>query len=115
MAGAHVEFLAKHLRIGFYAKGEVVTESARTFYIIKRGRVRGELQRRATAGEAWELLPGECFPVGALLARRPIAIRQRAVEDTFCYELDREEFDRLLLYSAVFRDFCVRRSRAPQC
>jgi CBS domain-containing protein len=115
MAPAHLEFLAKHLRLGFYAKGKVITEAgrgpARTFYLIKQGRVRGEGDsgRRPTEGALWELTAGECFPVGALLARRPIAIKQRAVEDTFCYELDRNDFEQLLAQSPVFHDFCSRR------
>lgn len=115
MAGAHLEYLAKHLRLGFHAKGEVITDSghgsARTLYIIKQGCVRGELEsgRSPSTDEVWELDPGECFPIGAMLARRPVAIKQRAVEDTFCFELDREDFDKLLIQSPVFHDFCSRR------
>jgi CBS domain-containing protein len=115
MAAPPLEFLAKHLRLGYHPKGKLIAEPghgpARTFYIIKQGRVRGEVDggRRPTEGELWELTPGECFPIGALLARRPIAIKQRAVEDTFCFELDRDEFEKLLTQSPVFHDFCSRR------
>lgn len=115
MSGPQLEFLAKHLRLGFYSKGALIAEPSRgpahTFYIIKQGRVRGEAGdgKRPTEGELWELAPGECFPIGALLARRPIAIKQRAVEDTFCFELDRADFDKLLAQSPVFHDFCSRR------
>ncbi|HEX5513768.1 MAG TPA: DUF294 nucleotidyltransferase-like domain-containing protein, partial [Gammaproteobacteria bacterium] len=56
-----------------------------------------------------ELVAGECFPIGALLASRPVRTIARAAEDTFCFELPREEFDKLLQKSAVFRDFCTRR------
>lgn len=117
MAAAHVEFLARRLRLGFCANGEVITEPAsgpaRHFYIIKQGRVRGETQpeiERGLAEEgAWELTRGECFPIGALMARRAVHTRQRAVEDTFCYELERDDFERLLVESPVFHDFCSRR------
>jgi CBS domain-containing protein len=174
MGATHLEFLAKHLKLGFYAKGEVITEpmsgAARHFYIIKQGRVRGESangpdlvsgrvreagrdtgsargradvqdaqmpRRPGMAGSglgpigeaaapadsstrgtrisypsedgAWELVAGECFPIGALLARRPVHTVHRAVEDTFCFELDREYFDNLLTQSPVFHDFCSRR------
>ena len=143
MGATHLEFLAKHLKLGFYAKGEVITEpmsgAARHFYIIKQGRVRGESAngpsmargpRLGPIGEAaapvepsargtrisypsedgaWELVAGECFPIGALLARRPVHTVHRAVEDTFCFELDREYFDNLLTQSPVFHDFCSRR------
>lgn len=115
MASPHLEFLAKYLRLGFYPKDEVVTETARgmarTLYIIKQGRVRGELEsgRTPTEGEVWELEAGEAFPIGAMLARRPVMLKHRAVEDTFCFELDREGFDKLLSLSTVFYDFCTRR------
>ncbi|HSW51772.1 MAG TPA: putative nucleotidyltransferase substrate binding domain-containing protein [Sulfuricaulis sp.] len=115
MAPAHLEFLARHLRLGFYARDEVITEPARGaaghFYIIKQGRVRGETGDDTGPSEdgAWELVAGECFPIGALLARRPVRTLHRAVEDTFCFELEREDFDKLLGLSPVFHDFCTRR------
>jgi CBS domain-containing protein len=115
MAPAHLEFLAQHLRLGFYAKDEVITEPARGaaghFYVIKQGRVRGETGDETGPSEdgAWELVAGECFPIGALLARRPVRTLHRAVEDTFCFELEREDFDKLLGLSPVFHDFCTRR------
>jgi CBS domain-containing protein len=133
MAPGHLEFLAKHLKLGFYARDEVITEpgggAAQRFYIIKQGRVRGEAATAASLsrdprldpiGEteaergpsedgAWELVPGECFPIGALLARRSVRTVHRAVEDTFCFELERDDFDKLLVLSPVFHDFCSRR------
>ena len=109
MEREHLEYLAAHLKLGFYAKDEVIIHSggtiADTFYIIKKGRVRGE--RRGT--EAWELVAGECFPIGALLSRRSTTTLMRAVEDTFCFELPFEHFDALLRRSPAFHDFCTRR------
>lgn len=115
MAPAHVEFLAKHLRLAFYPKGEPVIESARgpvrTLYIIKQGRVRGEIEkgRSPSHDEVWELEAGECFPIGAMLSRREVVMTHYAVEDTFCYELDRDDFEKLLELSPVFQEFCSRR------
>ena len=56
-----------------------------------------------------ELVEGECFPLGALLAHRPVASVYRAGKDTFCYELPVADFHTLLGMSAPFRDFCTRR------
>ncbi len=114
MAPAHLEYLAKRLKLGFYARGEAVTRPddgpANRFFIIKQGRIRGEVGGDAPTDEgAWELVTGESFPIGALLSRRPVRTVNRAVEDTFCFELDREEFDKLLVQSPVFHDFCTRR------
>ena len=112
MTEAHLEYLAKRLLLVFFAKGSVVTTpesgQATSLFIIKQGRVRGEASEgREDSG--WELVPGECFPIGALLAHRPVQTVARAAEDTFCFELKREDFDQLIKKSPVFHDFCTRR------
>jgi CBS domain-containing protein len=115
MAPAHLEFLSQHLKLAFYAQGEEVLGPAETpparFYIVKQGRVRGESPTSQPMGDegAFELVAGECFPVGALLANRPVRTVTRAAEDSFCFELDRAHFHQLLARSAVFHDFCTRR------
>jgi CBS domain-containing protein len=64
----------------------------------------------ATDADTWlELAEGECFPLGALLANRPVASLYRAGKDTFCYELPASDFQTLLGMSTPFRDFCTRR------
>jgi CBS domain-containing protein len=115
MAAGHLEFLSRHLKLAFYTRGEVVLgpeeQAPGRFYIVKQGRVRGEAPSEQPVADegAWELVAGECFPVGALLARRPVRTVTRAVEDSFCFELDRTHFDQLLARSPVFNDFCTRR------
>ena len=113
MAAAHLEFMAKRLSLGFYARGEVILSpsdgAAKRLYIIKQGRVRGETVDGDGSDSAWELVTGEAFPVGALLSHRPTHMVQRAAEDTFCFELERDDFDRLIAQSEVFHDFCTRR------
>jgi len=112
MAEAHLEYLAKRLRLVFYAKGEEITSPAQgqasTFYIIKQGSIRAKAEEGGE-GSGWELVSGECFPVGALLARRPVQTLSYAAEDTFCFELERNDFEQLLQKSPVFHDFCTRR------
>lgn len=106
MTTSHVEFLAKHLRLGFYAKGEIITEpgatSAHTLYIVKQG-----LVRDATHNPSHEFGPGECFPVDSLLTRRPVTTTKHAAHDTFCFELSWESFETLIAQSQVFRSFCL--------
>jgi len=112
MASSHLEFLAQRSQLAFYAKGEAITDpaqgTAERFFIIKQGRVRGEVEPGGDH-DAWELHAGECFPIGALLSRRPVRMAQRAVEDTFCLELTHDDFDTLYADSPEFRDFCSRR------
>lgn len=108
----HLQYLAKRLRLVFYPRDSIVTRpeigTPEHFYIIKQGRIRGESPDGEETG-GWELVAGECFPVGALLARRPVQTIARAAEDSFCLELERSGFDYLLQHSAVFHDFCTRR------
>jgi CBS domain-containing protein len=114
MAESHQDFLAKRLKLAFFSKDEVITGPdegvASRFYIIKQGRVRGETRDGHTAEDgAWELVTGESFPIGALMAKRPARTVHRAVDDTFVYELERDDFQQLLSKSPVFNDFCTRR------
>ncbi|MGC9455996.1 MAG: DUF294 nucleotidyltransferase-like domain-containing protein, partial [Halothiobacillaceae bacterium] len=66
-------------------------------------------EKTEATGNAWELTPGECFPIGALLGRRPVRTVHRAAEDCLCLELPRDDFDTLLKQSPAFSDFCTRR------
>ncbi|ADC72354.1 putative CBS domain and cyclic nucleotide-regulated nucleotidyltransferase [Thioalkalivibrio sp. K90mix] len=110
-----LEFLLPRLENRFYARGARITDPdagpARRFHIIRQGRIRGETpsEDEQLSGKAWELIPGECFPIGALLGRRAVHTVHRAAEDTVCLELDLEDFDRLRSRSRVFNDFCTRR------
>jgi CBS domain-containing protein len=115
MEPAHLLWMLERMRLAYYAGGEVIVSSeqgsADRLFVIKQGMVHGE-QNVAHASEAdtWlELAEGECFPLGALLAHRPVASIYRAGKDTFCYELAVADFHILLGISAPFRDFCTRR------
>jgi CBS domain-containing protein len=115
MEPAHLLWMLDRMQLGYYAKGEVIVSPeqgvVQRFLVIKQGMVQGE-QNVANASDAdtWlELSVGECFPLGALLAHRPVASVYRSVKDTFCYELPLAAFHELLGLSAPFRDFCTRR------
>lgn len=98
MEQAHLLWMMERMRLGYYADGEAIVSPEQgvvdRFPVIKQGRVHGE-QNVAHAFEAdtWlELAEGECFPLGALLAGRPVAGVYRAGSDTFCYELSAADF-----------------------
>jgi CBS domain-containing protein len=111
MEQAHLGFMVRRLRLAYYPQGTAVLEPAQgnvqRFYIIKQGSVTGKQAGDETAH--WQLVEGECFPLGALLAKRPVTSVYRAVEDTFCYELSADDFTELLRISPPFQDFCTRR------
>jgi CBS domain-containing protein len=115
MEDGHVLWLAQHATLRYFAKGETVLSPEQTepvsFFIIKQGVVQGE-QGLAQDPEdsAWlELHEGECFPLGALLAKRPVTSVYRASSDVFCYDLSAEDFLQLTRLSDAFYDFCTRR------
>jgi CBS domain-containing protein len=115
MAPEHVEFLAGHLKLVPYARGQKITGPedgpASRFYIIKQGLVRREppIVDPQSPDSIGELIPGECFPIGALLSKRPVYTVYRVAEDALCYELDADAFSRLFKLSSEFKDFCTRR------
>lgn len=113
MEASHLAWMTERMALAYYAKDEVILSpehgKVERFFVIKQGLVAGE-QKLADSGIPWlELNVGECFPLGALLASRPVAGLYRAGKDTFCYELAASDFHRLLGMSEPFRDFCTRR------
>ena len=114
MAEDDVYYLASQLKLSFFATGEAIAGPeqgpADRLFIIKQGRIRGESSNGDEDKKgAWELVGGETFPIGALLARRPVSTVHRAVEDTFVFELAQDAFDTLISRSPEFQDFCTRR------
>ena len=111
----HVLWMMERMHLGYYAEGEVIVTpeqgAADRFLVIKQGTVHGEQNvAKVSDADTWlELMEGECFPLGALLANRPVASVYRAGSDIFCYELPAADFHILLVMSAPFRDFCTRR------
>lgn len=115
MEAEHLQWMAERLRVGYYAKDEMILSPdhgiAPRFYIIKQGEVEGRQSPSHDGGEpvVHELQEGECFPFNALLSRRPVAGTYRACGDVFCLELTVDDFHELCGMSEVFRDFCTRR------
>ena len=115
MEPVHLHWMLEHMRLSYYSEGDVIVSPEQNqveqFYVIKQGLVHGEQSVAKIAEEdTWlELIEGECFPLGALLANRPVASVYRAGKDTFCFELATNDFHTLLDTSEPFRDFCTRR------
>ncbi len=112
---AHVMWMLERMHLAYYAQGEVIVSpeqgEASRMWVIKQGVVMGEQSvAKVSQADTWlELMEGECFPLGALLAKRRVASLYRAGTDTFCYELSAADFHVLLAMSVPFRDFCTRR------
>lgn len=116
MEAADLDFLVESVEVAYYAPDEVIlapsAEAPTQCFIVKQGRVRGarpEGSAAATAAPAFEAGVGECFPVGALLAGRPVTLTYTAVGDVFCFVLPKAKFEQLTRRSKAFLDFCTRR------
>jgi CBS domain-containing protein len=115
MDQADLLHLITHASHGAYQKNQIIHHppdtAPSTFYIIKQGRIRGEVPAvdSAKTTPVWELGPGECFPIGALLSNRPSQTQHRAIEETLCLEIPKQEFNYLLGHSEPFREFCTQR------
>lgn len=106
-------FLASRATLRYHPPGEAILGpedgDVERLHIVQRGRVHGTPAGPVAMTPETNLDEGECFPVGALMGRRPTTLRYEAVGDTFCYELARPDFEVLLERSAEFQAFCTRR------
>jgi CBS domain-containing protein len=111
MASADLDLIIDNVQIAYYAPDEIVLAPSGAVpthcLIVKQGRVQGVAPD--TKGIAYEAGVGDCFPVGALLADRPVTLTYRSVGDTFCLLLPREKFFELAQRSGPFMDICKRR------
>ncbi len=112
-----LQALAGKLSLAYFAKGSTLlapgNEPVKCMFIIQKGAVTG-VEPNAQSGQGWALTlsEGECFPVGALIARRPSVLCYSASEDTFCYRLLHEDFEHVMDVSRPFRNFATRRIAA---
>lgn len=113
MAAEALDFLAMRLEQVFFPAGsEILCPEGGVvahFYIVEHGKVQarqaGEV--RVTEYGVLTLGPGECFPIGAVSARRASTNRYTALEDCFCYRLPAADFVELQTLSPEFNQFCT--------
>jgi CBS domain-containing protein len=111
MDEAALAYLLARVEIAYFADSDVLvtpqTTAPEHCFIVKQGRVRGV--RPESEETVFEAGVGECFPVGAMLADRPVTAVYRAVSDTFVFRLAHADFDALTRMSPPFLDYCTRR------
>ncbi len=113
-----VDFVAGRLELVYFRADEQIIgpddPAPAVCWILKQGTVEA---RRPGASELkprtlTHIAPGEMFPVGALVAERPVTAVYTAGGDAFCWQLRKADFDELLQRSPVFLDFSKRRLAA---
>ncbi len=117
MGAQALERLAGSLKLRYFARDSVILSPESgpitALFIIQRGAVKADEPSPVSLNNlAGTFTEGECFPVGALIARRPTRLRYQAVRDTFVYVLDEKAFGRAMEESAEFRAYCTRRLAA---
>lgn len=112
LAEADLDYLIAGAEMAYFAPGDQVLAPQPTtperFFIVKQGRVRGLLPHEDNK-IAFEARGGDSFPVGALLADRPVTLTYVAVDDTFALVIPSERFHGLVRRSEIFAAFCNRR------
>jgi CBS domain-containing protein len=112
MRPAHVRDFVAAAREAYYAPGEVVLEPAmgpvRQLLLLRRGHVTG--RRDAGPTGSWQYEAGDLFPVGALLAGRPVRSTYTAQDDCFCLLVSTDAVQALARASTPFADFLERRA-----
>ena len=115
---AALAYLARHVEVAYHPEGaEVLSPQSGIpgyLYIVRRGavRVRQPLPWIAAGNDVYVLGPGESFSIAALMEKRAVTGNYVAVEDTFCYRLERCHFEQLIELSAPFRHACTDRVAA---
>ena len=118
MDAAALAYLAQHVELTYQPDGaEILSPDCGVpayLYIVKRGavRVRQPLPWIAAGNDVYVLGPGESFSIAALMEKRAVIGTYVAVDDTFCYRLERCHFERLIELSAPFRHVCTDRVAA---
>ena len=108
MRPEHVDQFLAAASQRYYAPGERVLDPAsgpvQELLCVRRGSISG---RRGVADSTGpiEYVAGDLFPVGALLAGRPVTATYTANEDTFCLGLPAAAAQALVQVSAPFADF----------
>ena len=108
-----LRFLAARLAVAYYPRGAAIVGPeggmVERLFIVKQGQVRGSGRLAGQPAADAVLGAGECFPLGALIARRAVVFTYSAEEDVFCWELPAADFHALLARSAEFHAFCTSR------
>ncbi len=112
MEELHIALLLEHATLCFYTNDDEILNpnqgTADHFYIVKQGHVRGERPYEKTNNTTFEISPGECFPLAALLGERATRTVHKASGDTFCLKIPRKHFVEAFTQSDIFRDYCLR-------
>ena len=112
MPAPQVDHFIAACQQAYYAPGETVLAPADAapahLIYLRQGHVTGRVGG-PDAPSGFEYDAGDLFPVGAVLASRPVTATYQAQQDVFCLLMPVAEVTRLSAQSPVFADFLARR------
>ena len=112
MGSKSLRVLASRLQLAYYPRGTAIVTPeggvVQRLHILKQGQVRGAAAGTLRGAVDVVMGVGECFPLGAMLGQRATVYTYRAEEDSFCWELPAEDFQKVMARSARFHAFCTR-------
>jgi CBS domain-containing protein len=114
MEQACLDWLVAQLAVVYFVPEAAVLEPGAAppehLYIVKQGGVLGFDPEQPDLGKPrFRLSVGECFPLGALVGKRPVTSAYRAAGDTFCYRLRATDLAELMARSPAFQQFATHR------
>ena len=104
-------FLVHHLKLEYFPQGSSLLAPddgvAECLLIVQKGAVTGIDKSDGGDTLAQAFTDGECFPLGAIIARQRPTLTYSAATDTFCYRLDASAFEHVMDISREFRHYAV--------
>jgi CBS domain-containing protein len=107
-------WVVQRFSVVYFAPDAVVLEPGEApppyLYVVRQGAVVGSDPAEPRQDSfRFRVSVGESFPLGALLGRRPVTSRYRAVGDTFCFRLAATDLRKLMDRSPEFQAFASQR------
>jgi CBS domain-containing protein len=115
MEAPHLQALAASIRTESCAEGQVLLSPENgppgDLFILSEGQVQGEQGIASAAGGEidWQLKPGDCFPLGALLSASPVASVYRALSPCVVHRVPAQAFLDVKEHDPALRRFCTQR------
>ncbi len=107
-----LRLVAGNLKLAYYEKGALVADPSQgvvaKLFLIQRGAVHSRPAAATDDDVEYEYSAGEMFPLNALLGARATTGVYQAVEDVFCYEIERDVVEELMRASPGFRHYATR-------
>lgn len=103
--------IATHARLSYHPAGTLIvgpgSGTATVLHVLQRGTVTARFSSGPALFDEVDFVPGESFPISAVVGRRATTAEFSAAEDCFTYDIDAATVEDLMLRSPPFRQYCT--------